>query len=339
MNSYERMKTALEKGLPDRPPLFELSIANSVIRGLGCRDYFDVIDSLDLDGMTVKQVLYEKEDFPWIDPVKRIFKDNWGCRLALGEEPFPFLLDWPIRDVDDISRFSTPDPRDDGMLTLIPEFVRRYKGKKMIALLSRAVFATSWYLRGMENFLMDLVLYPDAAAELMEKVGRYYRELHSLAIEGGVDLIVLGDDYASKTGTIMSPVTFRHMILPGLSETVRNIKQKGGYCIKHTDGNVWAIIEDMVSTGADALGPLELEAGMNLAEVREKYGHRVAVMGNVEVDLLSRGSKEDIRREVEILLSRVSVKGGHIMSSGNSISNAVRPENYRYLVELTQSAG
>lgn len=121
-------------------------------------------------------------------------------------------------------------------------------------------------------------------------VVEYNRELHRLAIAEGADLIVLGDDYAHKTGTIMSPAHFREFVLPGLAEVVQNIKSHGAYCVKHTDGNIWAILDDIVNTGIDGLGPLE-------------------------------------------------PGGGHILSSGNSITSAVQPENFRAMVETAHEHG
>lgn len=203
----------------------------------------------------------------------------------------------------------------------------------------RAVFAASWYLCGMQRLLESYLLEPEFARALGRMVGEYNRELHRLVIAEGADLIVLGDDYAHKTGTIMSPSQFREFVLPGLRQAVQNIKSSGAFCVKHTDGNIWAILDDIANTGIHGIGPLEPAAGMDLARVKSAVGDRVCVVGNVDVDLLCRGSAEQIRQSTRELIRGVSPGGGHILSSGNSITSAVRPENFRIMVETARRHG
>jgi uroporphyrinogen decarboxylase len=78
---------------------------------------------------------------------------------------------------------------------------------------------------------------------------------------------------------------------------------------------------------------------MDLAEVKRRFGDRLCVVGNVDVDLLSRGSETDVRKVVASLTSEVSPGGGYILSSCNTISSSVRPENYRAMLETARELG
>jgi uroporphyrinogen decarboxylase len=98
-------------------------------------------------------------------------------------------------------------------------------------------------------------------------------------------------------------------------------------------------MDALVGTGLDCLGPLEPVPGMELDAVLQRYPGKITVMGNVDVDLLSRGSVEDVVRATKKLLATVSVNGGHIMSSGNSISSSVKPENFLAMVRTTKEFG
>jgi uroporphyrinogen decarboxylase len=109
--------------------------------------------------------------------------------------------------------------------------------------------------------------------------------------------------------------------------------------MKHTDGNIWSICDMIVESGIDCLGPLEPGANMDLYEVKKKYGDRICVLGNVDVDLLSRGSKEDVINSTKGLIQRVGPGGGYILSSGNSISSSVKPENFIAMVETAKRYG
>jgi uroporphyrinogen decarboxylase len=77
---------------------------------------------------------------------------------------------------------------------------------------------------------------------------------------------------------------------------------------------------------------------MDLAEIKRRYP-RLCVMGNVDVDLLCRGSVEQIRGATRSLIDRVSPGGRHILSSGNSITAAVRAENFLAMIETARQFG
>jgi uroporphyrinogen decarboxylase len=300
----------------------ELSIDWKVIRALNCSDYFDLIERLDLDAVSVNQVVYLLGLRPLVFRFKKTYTDVWGVRRRITTELLPYAFSHPIRAMEDLRDFRIPDPRKDPVLEAVRKVARRFKGRRAVMFVGRAVFAASWYLCGMQRLLESYLLEPDR-----------------LAIAEGADLIVLGDDYAHKTGTIMSPAHFREFVLPGLAEVVENIKSHGAYCVKHTDGNIWAILDDIVSTGIDGIGPLEPGAGMDLAEVKRAVGQRVCLVGNVDVDLLCRGTAEQVRQSTRALIRAVSPGGGHILSSGNSITSAVQPENFRAMVETAHEHG
>ena len=317
----------------------ELSIDWKVMRGLNCSSYFDLIERLDLDAVSVNQVMYLLGLNPLVFRFKKTFTDVWGVRRRITEELLAYAFSHPIRSMGDLQDYRVPDPRKDPVLRAVRKVVRHFKGRRAVMMVGRAVFASSWYLCGMQRLLESYLLEPEFAGALGRMVVAYNKELHRLAIAEGVDLIVLGDDYAHKTGTIMSPALFREFILPGLSEVVQNIKSHGAFCVKHTDGNIWAILDDIVNTGIDGIGPLEPAAAMDLVEVKRAVGDRVCLVGNVDVDLLCRGSAEQVRQTTRALIRAVSPGGGHILSSGNSITSAVRPENFRIMVETAHRYG
>jgi uroporphyrinogen decarboxylase len=137
----------------------------------------------------------------------------------------------------------------------------------------------------------------------------------------------------------MSPAQFEDIILPCDAAVVAAVKGAGGYCIKHIDGDVRKIMDQLVGTGLDCLGPLEPVPGMELDRILARYPGRICVMGNVSVDLLSSGTREQVIDETQRLLATVSARGPHIMSSGNTIASSVKPENFLAMVETTKRYG
>jgi uroporphyrinogen decarboxylase len=146
------------------------------------------------------------------------------------------------------------------------------------------------------------------------------------------------DDYAYGAGPLMSPELFEEYLQPGLRETVAAIKSHGGWCMKHTDGDIRKIIGLIAACGVDGLGPLEPEGHMVLSEVKKDFP-ALTIMGNVSCDLLGRGSEEDVARTVAGLISATAPGGRFIMSSGNSIAASALPANLMNMLRMTRELG
>src|SRR5713226_976627 len=120
----------------------------------------------------------------------------------------------------------------------------------------------------------------------------------------------------------------RNLLSPGSSEMVDAVHEEGGKIIRHSDGNLWRILDMIVETGVDGLNPMEPVAGMDIGEVKEKYGKRVCLMGNIDCSyILSEASVEEVEAAVKECIRKASPGGGHIVSSSNSIHSSVKPEN------------
>ncbi len=340
MNSAERVFAALQRKVPDRVPIMELSIDPAVARSLGYQSYVQLFDEPFLDAVLVNLLVDYPEGCDLVVPTGKTYKNHWGVTMRYTDEVMPMVVEPPIASPADLLRFTPPDPVfPAGYLEAVAQVVKRYKGKKAIVVNQREVFGDSWNLRGMETYLMDMIENPDLVRRISRMVVAVNKERCRQLIRAGVDIIFMGDDYAYKTGPLMSPRLFRELLLPGIRECVAAVKQEGGYAVKHTDGNFWSIIGDFVDAGYDCLGPLEPGAQMDLYEVKKRFGDRVAVLGNVDVDLLCRGSVADVRAETRRLIERVAPGGGYMLCSGNSITSAVRPENFMAMVEAGREFG
>ena len=339
-NSRDRIVAALERREPDRVPLFELTINPKVIEQISPgTSYYDFIEHMGYDAVGPNITWDALGLVRWIDQDKKIFLDRWGITRQYTEELIPVPLEGAIHSKQDLLNYTPPDPAEEPLLELLPELLQRFQGKKATFILGRDAWTGSYMLRGMANFLTDFATDPSMVRDIIRIQVDYYKEVHRLAIKQGIDIIALVDDYAYKSGPFISPKHFITFIYPAFCEIVEDIKAHGAYCTKHTDGNIWKIIEPLVDSGIDALGPLEPEAEMDLAHVKAQYGGKIAVIGNVGCDLLGRGTPDDIRREVRQLLRSVSPGGGHILSSGNSIASSTKAENLLAMIQTCKEYG
>jgi len=139
---------------------------------------------------------------------------------------------------------------------------------------------------------------------------------------------------------MMSPAHFRQFILPYLKRSIDAAHEMGVPFIKHTDGNIWSILDMMVEAGIDGIDPIEPLAGMDIGEVKARYGDRIAVIGNVDCSIvLTQGTREEVEEAVKETIAKASPGGGHILASSNSIHPAVKPENYVAMVEAARKYG
>ena len=336
MNGQERMLTAVKGGTPDRVPVWELIVDEPVIKALyGDISFNDFCEQEGLDGVTIFE---DTRMDHWIDDTNCV--DEWGITWGVEPSGLTYPAGHPIEDPADLDDWQPPDPDAEYRFNSLREAVDRFKGEKAVTFLGHDVYEYSHYLRGMENLLMDYALRPELAHRMARMICDYKKQVIRNACEIGADIVLTGDDYAARKGPMMSPAHFREFILPYLTEIVEEAHSHDVPFIKHTDGNLWPIMDDLVDAGIDCLDPLEPIANMDIGEVKEKYGDRIALAGNVDCgQLLCFGTKDEVREAVKETIAKGSPGGGHILASSNSIHPAVDPENYRVMVETAREWG
>ena len=341
MNSRERVFAALQGKMPDQVPVMEMFIDPQVIDSINPGiSYGDFIEWADIDVVTCLTMVENSDDIEWVDEKEHIWRDKWGALQKITEEVLSVIMPPPVIETeDDLNSYIPPAPSQAYVHSSVERIVQRFKGDKAIAVVGELSFAPSQYLRaGMENLMIDYATRPDFVRKLARIGTEYHVELYKQLIKEGVEIVVLGDDYAGKTGPIMSPKHFEEYILPSLQTVVTEIKHAGGYVIKHCDGNIWPLMDMFLDTGFDMLGPLE-PAYMDLAEVRNYSKGKIGVLGNVDVDLLSRGTTKEVIEATKDLINLVSPLGGHIVSSGNSISSYVKGDNFMAMIKTVKEFG
>lgn len=336
MNGYERIMTALKHKEPDRVPIWELIINAPVIKALyGDISYEDFVEKEGLDGITVfeNQRIIERYSHTK-------YKDEWGINWTIEPNGIGYPSGGPIKSETDLDKYIPPDPDADYRLDHLKNVVKRFKGEKAIIFLTHDAFEFSHYLRGMDNLLIDYLENPSLAHRLAQIVINYKKRVAERAIDEGADIILTGDDYAYRAAPIMSPETFKEFVLPYLREMVNLAKSKGVPFIKHTDGNILPIIDMIVDSGIDALDPLEPIAGIDIGLIKEKYGDRIALIGNIDcTQLLTYGTEGEVVEAVKETIAKAGIGGGYILASSNSIHPGVNPANYKSMLKTAREWG
>ena len=338
MNSRDRILAALRGEIPDRVPILEWFVHPKVYQAMiPGATWPDFVEGIGLDAM-VAHFIFEGT-FRAEKPDEKTIVNEWGVTLGITDE-HEAPIEGPIKSLDDLKHYTPPDPQAPHRLGGLPEYVRRFKGQKAIAWCQRAEFMWAAELCRLDDFLVFMIEKPKLVHEVLEMVNEFAIALARRAIRAGAEVVMLGDDIGYRTGPMVSPQMYDEFIRPRLERVVRVIHEEGALAVKHSDGNLWPILDMIVSTGVDGINPLEPVAGMDIGEVKQKYGDRVCLLGNIDCgELLSWQSADDVRRVVRETIRQAAPGGGYIMSSSNTIHSSVNPENYRAMIEETHRSG
>ena len=335
MTSAERVMRALRREEPDRIPHFEWIIDRKVRDAIcpGCTmEEFTVRMGLDAI-LTAPDIKKEQ-----IGPKR--YRNEWGVISEATAEEHSVPVEGPIRTLDDLRNYEPPDPHAPGRYDSLDRIVKTYKGKLAIGVHLNDVFSIPRALLGYEGFLIALAAEPELAKAVIDLSVELNIEYAKECARHGADFVMTGDDYASTERPLMSPAMFRELMFPGVKKVFAAFKEAGLMTIKHTDGNIGPLLEMIVDIGMDCLDPIDPISGMDIGNMKLRYGDRFAMKGNVDcAHTLTFGSIDAVVEETKSVIRKAGRDGGLIVSSSNSIHSKVKPENYLAMVNTIRVYG
>lgn len=201
------------------------------------------------------------------------------------------------------------------------------------------IFTMTWEMMGFESFSIAAYENPALVEALNTTLGNLVVSMFEYFAESdAVDVLWYSDDIAYTDGLMVSPTMLRKYFFPWLKRIGDLARSHGKPLIYHTDGLLYTVFEDIIACGVDAIHPIEPKA-MALADVKQRYGERLCLIGNVDVDLLARGTTEQVRQMVRQSIEQAGYNGGYIVGSGNSIPDYVNFDNYMALLKAARDFG
>ena len=320
MKPRERAICALELEEPDRVPMFELEF-----------QYPEEI-------IGKKYVISSEQD----DWTKKVFKD--------------FLKEAPVtkrRKSLDITEHNTrvlaetceKMGYDIIRVAFVPDQIKAIRLLRKIApdhLIAGSAGGTLGIPDGknMANLIHEIYAKPAEFKKAMDETIKASVESIKEQADAGAELVFDCTDYCLKEGPFFPLWIYRDLIFPNLRKLVEAAHSKGVFFVKHTDGNIWPIIDDLEATGIDALHSVDPSAGMKLAEVKQGYGDMVAVCGNVDAaTTMAYGTPEQVAKEARQCIRDAAYGGGFFLTTSNCIYKGVPPINAVTLSETGQKYG
>ena len=192
---------------------------------------------------------------------------------------------------------------------------------------------------GMEEFLIRMIDDPEFVRRAIDVyVARSICYIAAM-LDAGCDAIMTTDDYSDNRGPIMGRDRFREFVLPGLVRQSDAVHARGGVFIKHSDGNVWSILDALVEAQVDGWHGIQPSIGMDLAMLKDQHGDSLCFFGGVNCETLVAGTTEQAQAEVRYAIQQAGPGGGLVVTSGNVLQPGTKLENYLAAREATRMYG
>jgi uroporphyrinogen decarboxylase len=261
------------------------------------------------------------------------YVDEYGAKIRRGAE---LGLLQPALSQPSLAGYHFPDMTAPRHFAHLDRWFELHAERVKIVQLGMMFFERMWFMRGMENLMMDLHLHPGFVHELAEGLEAVCASvIDRLLRDYGdrFDAIGMSEDYGTQKSMMISPATWREFIKPGLSRLVGRIRAAGKQAYIHSCGHILPIIGDLAEIGVTMLQPIQPEA-MDIFEVKRRYGDKLCLMGGISTQhTLQQGTPDDVRREVRACLDRMAAGGGYVMAPAKSILPGVPVSNAIALIE------
>jgi len=252
-----------------------------------------------------------------------------GKQRAWADEHAGRITSW-----EDFERYPWPRVEDfdffpfDYIGTHLPE------GMGLMTCHGGGVYEHLSWIMSYEGLCMALYDAPDLVKAVADRIGgllvQFYGHLLDLP---GVVAIFQGDDMGFKTGTLLAPDVLRRYCLPWLQKLAAMTHDTGRPFFLHSCGNLLSIMEDLIrDVRIDGKHSFE-NAILPVQEFQKRYGDRVAVLGGLDITVLTRSTPFEVRREIGKLMEECGARGRYAVGSGNSVPSYIPVENYLAMVE------
>jgi hypothetical protein len=300
---------------------------------------FDYVETVDCGGFTglrggcAPRVLERTDDY-------LVEQDVFGRRTKLffKSATLPLPLDHPVRDMDDWRRIRHWFTFDESRIDR-DKLARALSAQRRGALVTADIpggFDLPRQLLGEENLCYAYHDDPELVHDILETVGTMaFQVLDRISDVIVVDNLCIHEDMAGKSGSLIGPDLIREHLRPYYRRIWDMLSSKGARVFSQdSDGNMESVLDAFLECGVNVTLPAEPAAGMDMVELRRRYGKRLAFKGGIDKHVL-RTDRASIRKELEYKL-QLEMRSGTVFGLDHRITDGTPIENYRYYVQTAR---
>ncbi len=367
LRKVERMRKVLNHEEPDRIPVSDFFWGSFIRRWrkeLNLPDDADPYKHYDMDWIVT---------FPNMDPRIQSFETirenddevvvKTGYSVTIRKRfdfPMPEYMEWDIDTIEKLERFEFDDPYDrrryyeagdnqiagvgDGFERNSPAWIETLKKLYPdFAVFGSITEMSECMVRlvGQANYLLWIGMYPDRFGECLNRIGQFYLDCTKAQIEaadGLIDGMVIWGDVAYKENMFFHPDYWRTYYKPWVKAITDLCHENGLMVIYHGCGNIKLILNDFAEIGVDAINPLEAKAGLDVVDLKKKFGTKLGWCGNNNIQVWETNNSDKIKKEVLRKLNAAK-GGGYLPQSDHSVTSSVSGESYDFIMKLIRDYG
>ena len=375
MTGKERVRCVLEGKIPDKVPFGEFAVDyDTVERILGHETYLrakaksriafwegrrdevvqswkedlvelyhrlDCLDLVNLSPLLVPPRNYQPapprriDETTWIDDANRVYKySEITADITMVHDP----AEWTREFKEEDFTCTETAPPDSSVFEVIDHAIE-HLGKDWFILGPSGGEVGMLLLGGMQRGLTEYLLHPEVVEAAYRQALREADTNDAHYIRPGVDAVIWGQDFAYNSGPMISPAMFRRFCLPAIKERAGKIKTAyGKYVIKHACGNNWQLLGMFLEAGYDCYQSIQPSAGMDLGELKKRFGDRLCLWGGMPVEHLVSGSREEVAEDVRRAVAQGAPGGRYIFGSSHSIAVGTKYDNFLTMLDEFEKA-
>jgi uroporphyrinogen decarboxylase len=354
MTHKERFLMAIQHEEPDRVPIdvwYTPEAEKKMLKHLG--EDTEKLSLYAADGGYLPHLMDHDFLITWIGPCTSYYLkdteeyyDEWGIKFRWVDTKtgnrYTEMVERPLANITNLDRFAMPDFKNMGRYMASKEMIEKYGSEYgIMGGVACTLFELSWYLRGMEMVLEDMVLRKDFYHAYLDRLLSWVWDAGTILVNLGVDVIWIGDDFGTQDRLLISPTLFREFFKPRYESLFSHLKSLNPN-VKfafHTDGYNWPIIQDLIDVGVNILNPVQPKS-MDPAELKKKYGKQLTLWGTIDnQETMPFGSVKDVMEETKLRLKTVAPGGGLLLGPAHNVQPQVPIENIMAFYETAKKFG
>ncbi|QOY88333.1 uroporphyrinogen decarboxylase family protein [Paludibaculum fermentans] len=265
--------------------------------------------------------------------------DWWGAGWDTRTEGYWHSFA-PLHEALDLDAFRWPDPTQQSLLDAAARTIQRFGGEQFIAPnLGMCLFERAWSLRGFDAFLMDMIDRTEWVEDLLDRITAIQCVLAKRFVAAGVHGGYFGDDYGAQRSMLFSPRMWRKLFKPRLAQMFAVFTDAGLPVILHSDGDIRAILPDLIEIGLTTLNPVQPEVLDHVWLYRE-YGAKLSFYGGVSTQgVLPNGTPEEVQAATLACARNLAPDGtGLILGASHRMQSDIPTVNVEAMLNALNTA-
>lgn len=295
---------------------------------IGCGGNFGL-----LGGVTPRVIEDTQEYSITIDKLGRKMK------LCKHSATIPLPMDYPVKDMDSWLKIKPWFEFNEERINwdMVNDAKEAQKNGAIVSAWIQGGFDFPRQLMGEEGVCLCYYDDPELMQDMLDTIeDTALKVLDRISEKLTIDNLAVHEDMAGKSGPLIGPNLVRQHVKPYYKKVWEALSSKGTQLFSQdSDGNMNVLIEEFLDSGVNIMYPMEPAAGMDVVQLRKKYGNKLAFKGGIDKHVL-RGTKEEIRKELEYKLQPIMQQGGMVFGIDHRIPNGTPLENYRFYVNTVR---